>query len=90
VRPKRGVRFSLDVEASDTIFTLKGMIQTATVSSDNELGCPSEVQQLFCNKVQLVTGTLSDYNVQEGATIVCTWYKSEMEERLRLYERFGP
>ena len=83
-------RFYLEVEASDTIYKVKGKIQAATICSDNEWGCPREVQQLYCRGSQLVTGTLSDYNVQEGATIVCTWYKSEMEERLRLYERFGP
>ena len=43
VRLKRGPRFALDVEASDTIHNLKAMIEEASVSSYNEAGCLPEV-----------------------------------------------
>lgn len=79
VKPKRGVRFALDVEASDTICNLKTMIQEATVSRNgSRMGVPRELQHLFCNSVQLVTGALSDNNIQAEAIIFCTWDDSEL------------
>ena len=85
-------RFDLDVEASYTIYKVKEMIQAATVCDDNEWGCPKEVQQLSSRGKPLETdmNTLSDYAVGVDATIVCTWDEFVMQERLRLYEKFGP
>ena len=84
------MNFALDVEASDTIYNLKTMIEEATVSRNGSMvGVPTKVQQLFCNNVQLVTGALSDNNIQAGATIMCTWNWYGIQEALKAIERDG-
>ena len=82
VKPKVGRKFTIEVEASDTIDNLKAKIQEATACSDNELGCPTEVQQIFFNNFQLVTGTLSDYNIHAGSMINCKWDAEDMQEAI--------
>ena len=80
VKPMIGRRFTIDVEASDTIDNVKAKIKAHNVPPAGpgvEPGLPHEMQRLSFNRLKLEVGhRLSDYNIRHMDTIKLRWLTS--------------